>query len=163
MRLLYLITLSLFTYFPCSQEAIGFDDLSIYSSSHPVYTSPPADSNAATVANFQPMVTMEDYIEACGDYQKINQNITRQRLSKLWQRCYAYTAGTLATLYDLERTAPITQFCVPANISPEYTMDQAIKYAKKRPDTLDENPARIILEALAVRYPCEALRPYDDY
>ncbi len=163
MRLLYLITLSLFTYFSFSGQAVGFDDLSIYSSSHPVYTSPPVDTNTANVSSFNPMVTMKDYIEACGDYQQINQNITRQRLSKHWQRCYAYTSATLATLYDLEKTAPITQFCVPGNISPEYTMDQAIKYARKKPEVMAENPARIILEALAVRYPCEALRAYNDY
>lgn len=118
------------------------------------YHSTPDEGSHEIISSFRPFVTMENYVEACGDYQQINQNIARQRMSKNWQRCYSYTAATLATLYDLERTAPIRQFCVPKNISPEYAMDQAIKYVRKVPDALDENPARIILEALAVRYRC---------
>ncbi len=113
----------------------------------------PHDAPKATLG-FQPLVTTEDYIVTCGDYQNINLDLARQRLSKNWQRCYSYTAATLSTLHDMESTTPIKQFCVPPNVSPEYAMDLAIKYSVKLPKTKKENPARIILEALAVRYPC---------
>jgi hypothetical protein len=142
-----LITLLFTIFMSYTSDAFG-----VTGTYHP--TTDEGDEATAIVSSFQPFVTMEDYVQACGDYQQINQNLARQRLSKLWQRCYSYTAATLATLYDLERTAPIKQLCVPSNVSPEYAMDQSIKYARKEPETLEDNPARIILEALAVRYPC---------
>ncbi|CAM3602126.1 Rap1a/Tai family immunity protein [Parendozoicomonas haliclonae] len=119
------------------------------------YSAPPTNINNVASSHFRPMVTMKDYIKACGNYQKINQDLSQQRIARGWQRCYTYTAATLATLHDLERTAAFKQFCLPNNVSPEYAMDVAIKYASKVPETQSENPAKIILEALAVRYPCE--------
>ena len=104
--------------------------------------------------HFDPIVSTRDYISSCGDYQRINQSESLQRLSKNWQRCFAYTSATIAALRDIERTAVVKQFCVPQNISTEYTIDVTVKYARKIPETLEENPAKIMLEALAVRYPC---------
>ena len=104
--------------------------------------------------NFEPIIDTSDYLTTCGDYQRISNSPALQRISRNWQRCYAYTSATLATMKDIERTAIVKQFCVPNNISPEYTMDLTIKYAKKIPETQKENPAKIMLEALALRYPC---------
>ena len=104
--------------------------------------------------SFSPIVTTRDYVQICGDYQTINQNTMMQRTSKHWQRCYAYTSATMSTMRDMERTSPLKQFCVPKNVSTEYAIELTVKYTKKLPETLNENPAKIVLEALAVRYPC---------
>ncbi|MTI12360.1 hypothetical protein E1189_04845 [Sansalvadorimonas verongulae] len=103
---------------------------------------------------FNPLVSAKDYMNVCGDYQAINQSAMMQGSSKNWQRCYAYTSATMSAMRDIERTTPIKQFCVPENVSTEYAIELSVKYTKKIPDTWNENPAKIILEALAVRYPC---------
>nr|WP_283777805.1 Rap1a/Tai family immunity protein [Sansalvadorimonas sp. 2012CJ34-2] len=113
---------------------------------------PSADTGA--VQNFAPIIDVNDFVSVCGDYQKISNSPALQRISKNWQRCYAYTSATISAMKDIERTAIVKQFCVPDNISPEYTMDLTIKYSRKVPEAKDENPAKVMLEALAVRYPC---------
>ena len=119
-------------------------------------TSNPSMGTTDTAAsqNFSPIIDTSDYVTVCGDYQRISNSPALQRISKNWQRCYAYTSATIAAMKDIERTAIVKQFCVPDNISPEYTMDLTIKYTRKVPAVRAENPAKVMLEALAVRYPC---------
>ena len=115
---------------------------------------PYGGTQPAPYTAFNPMVDTQDYVQVCDGYQVINQNTVMQGSSKNWQRCYAYTSAALATMRDMERTSPIKQFCVPENVSTEYAIELTMKYNRKLPETRNENPAKIILEALAVRYPC---------
>ena len=121
----------------------------------PGYPGPSSNPEVSVVQTFKPIVNVKDYIKACGDYPRINQSETLQRLSRNWQRCYAYTSATIATMRDMEGATPFKQFCVPHNVSTEYAIDLTVKYANKLPETKSENPAKIMLEALAVRYPCQ--------
>ncbi|WP_281646707.1 Rap1a/Tai family immunity protein [Parendozoicomonas sp. Alg238-R29] len=120
----------------------------------PAYGDVQQASKSVENQNFNPLVDTSDYIVACGDYQRINQSDMLQRLSKNWQRCYAYTSATISAMRDMERTTPLKQFCIPKNVSTEYAIEVTVKYANKVPETKEEVPAKIVLEALAVRYPC---------
>ncbi len=120
----------------------------------PGYLGPAATPEKNMTQNFRPIIDTSDFIKTCGNYQKIHQSNSLQRVSRHWQRCYAYTSATLSAMRDIERTAPIKQFCVPGNVSAEYTIDLTVKYANKVPAAREENPAKVMLEALAVRYPC---------
>ncbi len=152
MRLLYSTLLTLKT---CSLSCILLIQASSATAIDSDYVLTSSTIETDTLQNFVPIVDTDDYVRICGSHKTTSSSPVLQRVSRNWQRCYAYTSAVLSTMRDLERNTPFKQFCVPDNVSVEYAIDIAVSHAKKQPETYPDNPATTVLNALAARYLCQ--------